>query len=121
MSEEQGALFGVPELAPVDPRRGGAAEAGLRRAIDGADHLIDEDAGLIGAALIAARALDAADRMPDAKRGYLIAQLMRPYQDALAGLRLPAAVEPAGGPRGVPQPGAPVDVASLLGDAFGPS
>jgi hypothetical protein len=100
----------------------GRAETALVKALGAADHLDDIDAGLVGAALVAARALDRAELQPGTKGGYLVAQLLKPYQEALAGLRLPQAIAPAGMPGGVPKPGAvPADLSQLLGDQFGAS
>jgi hypothetical protein len=112
-------LFGLPELSAQPAGGMGRAESALLQALKAADHLDDIDAGLVGAALVAARALDKAELQPGTKGGYLVAQLLKPYQEALAGLRLPAAMLPAGGPAGVPKPGVPDNVAQLLGDAFG--
>lgn len=98
MSEElQEALFGIEGDRPVDPRmmRPGQAERGLstaaRRAhADG--QLIEQDAALLSAAFVAARALDRADRMD--KPAYAVAALLTPYRETLNNLRLPAALDP---------------------------
>lgn len=92
------ALFDVPELLEAAPDRMGQAEAGLWRAIRAghdAGTLLAEDAGMIGAALVSARALDHADRNPNSKSGYLIAALTSPHREVLQALRLPAAVAPS--------------------------
>lgn len=115
----QGELFGVPALSAQPAGGMGRAESALMRALGAADHLDDVDAGLVGAALVAARALDRAELAPGTKGGYLVAQLLKPYQEALAGLRLPQAIVPAGGAAGVPKPGVPDNIASLLGEQFG--
>lgn len=127
MTDEQAALFDVPELAEPEPAAMGRTEAGLYRAIQAgrdAGTLMSEDSGLIGGALVAARGLDAAERGPRGKPGpqpYAIAALLTPYREALHALRLPAAIEPAK-TNGEPRPAAasPADLSSLLGDAFGP-
>lgn len=113
---EPAALFDVPELA-MDPHKRGRAEAGLMHALSKAQHLIDEDAGMIGAALVAARALDAAEKFAGPKTPYAIQAAMPALMDALHSLRLPAAVAPDAGPR-LPAADAP-NTASLLGDLFG--
>jgi hypothetical protein len=127
VSEDQDALFDVPELAEPEPAAMGRTEAGLYRSVQAgreAGTLVAEDAGLIGAALVAARGLDAAERGGRGKPGpqpYAIAALLTPYREALHALRLPAAIEPAktnGDPR--PAAASPADLSSLLGDAFGP-
>jgi hypothetical protein len=93
-------LFDVEELS-VDLRRVGRAEAGLARALrqavdDGV--LVELDGGMIGAALIGARALDRAEALPDKSAVYAIAQCLPPYQKALHALRLPAEVAPVAAP-----------------------
>lgn len=109
------ALFEAPRLPA------GRVEAGLRTSVAAgrdAGTLVDEDEGLIAAAFAAARALDRAETLPDKSAVYAIAQLMRPYQDALNALRLPAALTPA-----TPPAPAPADSHSStpdwLRDAFG--
>jgi hypothetical protein len=94
VSDDGGALFELPELA-VDARAG-RCEAALHRALaagieDGT--VVDVDAGLAAAALVAARALDRADRMD--KPAYAVAALLTPYREALHALRLPAAIAAA--------------------------
>jgi len=113
------ALPGMEEETLAALTKPGQAEEGLRRAIAAgwaAGTLVDEDAGLIGSALVGARALDAADRTPNAKTGYLVAALLTPYRETLAALRLPAAVTPS-------DPRAPAasqtDTPDWLRDAFG--
>lgn len=116
MTAEDGALFGVPELE-VDTAKVGRVEAGLARSIDAGEKagtLVPEDAGLIGAALVAARALDVAER--SSKPAYAVAALLTPYRECLAALRLPAAIAPAA-PR-PPAGGAP-DTPDSLRDLFG--
>lgn len=126
-ADESGALFDVPELA-ADPARLGRVEAAVYAALRaGADAgtVLPEDAGLAAGALVAARALDVADRMmsnpTQAKAaGYLVAQLLTPYREALHALRLPAELTPASPP--APNAGNGQDeLASWLGDAFGPA
>jgi hypothetical protein len=114
-----GSLFEVAELVEAAPERMGQAEAGLWRAIragDEAGTLLPEDAGMIGAALVSARALDHADRNPNSKTGYLIAALTSPHREVLQALRLPAALAPS-------DPRAPKssqsDEPDWLRDAFG--
>lgn len=132
MSEDQGQLFDVPELSAPPPERMGRAEAALYRSVQAgrdAGTLVGEDAALIGASLVAARGLDAAERGGVSKAGtrtgpqpYAIAALLTPYREALHALRLPAAIEPVhttGEPR--PASAVPENLASLLGDQFGAS
>lgn len=115
-------LFDVEEL--VVPHTAGRVEAGLGRALEVAvteGVVVELDAGLVAGALVAARALDRAEGLPDKSAVYAVAQLMRPYQDALHALRLPAEVAPTAGPR-LPDTAAGADgPPSWLGDAFGPS
>lgn len=66
----------------------GRAELGLEAAITAASHLGARDSALVGGARVAARALDNAERIGGLKGGYLVAQLLRPYQDALEALAL---------------------------------
>lgn len=118
--DDEGTLFGVDELVE-DAHRAGPAEAGLRAALERArtDGIVTVlDAGAIGAALLAARALDRADRLPSKTAVYAIAQSLTPYRELLHALRLPAAIAPGG----VPLPTADVDgsgVPSWLSDEFG--
>jgi hypothetical protein len=117
MDADQGALFGVPELV-VDVGKVGRVEAGLSRAIAAAEadgRLVAEDAGLIGAALVAARALDVAER--SAKPAYAVAALLAPYRDCLHALRLPAAIAPA--PPAPAGPKSSGEAPEWLRDAFG--
>jgi hypothetical protein len=85
--------------------------------------LIAADAGLIGAALIAARALDRADKPLGAgnvKDGYLVAQLLTPYRETLNALRLPVALTPATPPAPAPDAGnGQTGTPDWLRDAFG--
>lgn len=123
MSEDaaQGGLFGVTELAPL--RNAGRAEAGLGAALAAAAAegvILQLDGGLVAAALVAARALDRAEALPDKSAVYAVAQLLPPFQKALHGLRLPAEVAPVATPR-TPEPAPDAsDRPSWLGDAFGP-
>jgi hypothetical protein len=108
-------LFAVPA------RPAGRVETGLRTAVDAgqtAGTLVAEDAGLIAAAFVAARALDRAETLPDKSAVYAVAQLMRPFQDALNALRLPAALAPAAPPAPSPAEGQS-GVPSWVSDAFG--
>jgi len=112
-------LFDVEELIEARPEHMGQAEAGLWRAIRAgheAGTLLPEDAGMIGAALVSARALDHADRNPNSKTGYLIAALTSPHREVLQALRLPAALTPSD-PR--PAAAGQTDLSKLLGDSFG--
>jgi len=114
-----GGLFDVPELLESKPEHMGQAEAGLWRAIragNEAGTLLPEDAGMIGAALVSARALDHADRYPNSKTGYLIAALTSPHREVLQALRLPAALTPSD-PR--PAGKSQTDLSEVLGDHFG--
>ena len=117
---DEGALFGVDELH-VDKRRAGRAEAGLMHALERAveDGIVtDLDAGAVGAALIAARALDRAEGLPDKTAVYAIAQSLTPYREMLHALRLPTAIAPGG----VPLPtttDSQTGVPSWLSDEFG--
>lgn len=114
-ADEQG-LFDVDEV-PRPPGSIGRVEGGLMRAVKAgqeAGTLVEEDLGLIGAALVGARALDAAERM--AKPAYAVAALLTPFRECLAALRLPAAVTPAAGR--VPTSDAS-DAPDWMRDAFG--
>jgi len=116
-------LWGVDELAAPLPnaRR---AEAGLHAAlVKAADDgvLLELDAGLVAGALIAARALDRAEALPDKTAVYAIAQLLPPFQKALHGLGLPVERSPAGEGR-LPDPAATGGSApDWLSDGLGPS
>jgi len=113
------ALFDVAP-SPAAPTGPGRVELELDKALKAAwerQTLIDEDRGLIGGALAAARAIDNAERIGGLKGGYLIAQALTPYREALHALRLPAAVNPAEQPRGAAA--APSAVPDWLGDQFG--
>lgn len=114
--EDGGALFDLPELT-VD-RRAGRCEVSLHHALaagiaDGT--VVGVDAGLAAAALVAARALDRADRMD--KAAYAVAALLTPYREALHALRLPAAIGPA--PAALPTPEGQSGAPDWLRDAFG--
>lgn len=112
------ALFDVPATST----RAGVVERMFRQAVAAAQRshvLVDEDLALIGGALTAAQALDTASQVGGLKGGYLVAQLLTPYREALAALRLPAEVAPADQPRPPAPGGADAELASLLGDHFG--
>lgn len=114
------ALFDVPEIE-TDPDEMGPVEAATLRSIAaGIDAAIlsEVDAGMSAGALLAARNLDKADRLPPKSAVYAVAQLMRPYQDALHALRLPAALSPASVPT-MAEPEAGSSLKDLLGDTFG--
>lgn len=115
---DRDALFDVPELLAV-PHRIGRAESGLIRALRAGQEaglLLPEDSGLIGAALVGARQLDAIDGNPSMKTIYAYAAAATPYRETLQALRLPAALAPSD-PR--PPAGSQQDTPSWLGDAFG--
>jgi hypothetical protein len=112
------ALFAADDVAALR-HRPGVVEAGLTAAVEAAvaaGTLVAEDRGMIGAAMVAARKLDAADRMADKAGGYLVAQLLTPYRETLQALRLPAALAPVTAP---PPTGGQTDPADWLRDAFG--
>jgi hypothetical protein len=112
---EAAGLFAVPARAAgrVEQALGVSVAAGRD-----AGTLVAEDEGLIAAAFVAARALDRAETLPDKSAVYAVAQLMRPYQDALNALRLPAALAPATPP--APEPGnGRSGLEDLLRDSFG--
>lgn len=122
VDEDQGAaLFTLDELVALDDGRPpGRVEAALAKAVaagQAAGTLVAEDLGLIGSALVGAKALDRAELLPPGKSVYAVAQLLTPYRETLAALRLPAAVTPADGPR-PPAAGGEVG-ADLLRDLFG--
>lgn len=126
MTDTQGGLFEVPELAPLPSA--GRAEAGLMlalRAAQDAELLQEVDGGLVAGALIAARALDGAETIRDNKdRAYAVTALLPPYQKALHGLGIPLERAPAGGPAApVPTPGGSGRPSWLgaVSDEFGPS
>jgi hypothetical protein len=104
VTADQPGLFGVEELTSLPNAR--RAEAGLLRALEAAAEsciIGPADAGLVAAALVAARALDGAEAIRDPKdRAYAVTALMPPYQKALHGLRLPAEVTPASVPAEAP-------------------
>lgn len=116
------ALFEVEELER--PLGNGRVEAGTHRAIVEAEKLgklLPEHAGLVAAALAAARTLDRAERLPDKSAVYAVPQIMRPYQDAMHALGLPqevAAVPAAGARLPAESQG---QGASWLSDELGPS
>lgn len=115
---EQAPLFDVPELAS-DPAAAGPAEAGLVRAVAKGQEtglLVEEDLGMIGGALVVARALDAAHAIGGKSGGYMAAQLATPFREMLTALRLPAAVAPV--PARGPAP-ASDDAPDWLRDTFG--
>jgi hypothetical protein len=112
-------LFDVPELR-LDAGRRGRVEAGLMRALEAADaagKLIPEDGGMIGAALVAARALDHAEQFASAKTAYAIQAAMPSYMEALHALRLPVKVAPV--PAAASAQVSQTDPSDWLGDAFG--
>jgi hypothetical protein len=125
VTEENGqeVLWGVPELAAPLPnaRR---TEAGLHAALRAAQEggqLLEIDAGLVGGALVAARAMDRAEALPDKTAVYAIAQLLPAYQKALHGLGLPVERAPAGeGRLPDPTPAGPSQQ-DWLSDGLGPS
>ena len=84
--DEAPGLFTLESAVP--PGGIGRAEQGLEAAITAASHLGARDSALVGGARVAARALDNAERIGGLKGGYLVAQLLRPYQDALEALAL---------------------------------
>lgn len=97
--EGQGELFGIPDARSRFDAEPGQAEHGLRLAATtahDAGQLIEQDAALLSAAFIAARALDRADRMD--KPAYAVAALLTPYRETLNNLRLPAALDPVAAP-----------------------
>lgn len=113
------ALFDIPELR-LDAGKRGRCEAGLMRALAAAQDdgkLLPEDAGMIGAALVAARALDQAEKFSGPKTPYAIQAAMPSYMEALHALRLPVKVAP------VPAPAVPTtaatDTSDWFRDAFG--
>lgn len=109
------ALFAEPS------RPAGRVETGTRTAVAAgrdAGTLVAEDNGMIEAALLAARALDRAETLPDKSAVYAIAQLLRPYQDAMHSLRLPTALTPATPPTPEPTNGR-TGLEELLRDSFG--
>lgn len=122
MDDAQGALFGVAELAALP--NAGRAEAGLAKALEDAHSariIGPTDAGLVAAALIAARALDHAETIASAKdRAYAVTALLPPFQKALHGLRMPAEVTPANVPADPNPAGAAATSGDWLGDALGP-
>jgi hypothetical protein len=120
VTENQGGLFDVPELAALPNAR--RVEAGLMLALRNAPHVLEADGGLVGGALVAARALDEAETIVNPKdRAYAVTALLPPYQKALHGLGLPLERSPVGAPP-VPVPTSEGSAApSWLRDEFGPS
>jgi hypothetical protein len=80
--------------------------------------MLEEDLGMIGAALVIARALDAAHAIGGKSGGYMAAQLATPYREMLTALRLPAPVAPMPIPARGPAASA-VDAPDWMRDAFG--
>jgi hypothetical protein len=117
MTTDDGALFDVPELRLE--QRAGRAERALHAAAAAGERdgtLLPTDAALLAAALFAARALDEADRVGGIKGGYLIAQSLTGYREALHALRLPTAIAPGA----VPLPtGKQSGTPSWVSDTFG--
>jgi hypothetical protein len=118
-------LFDVAEVvAPARPGEVGRAERGLRRALEAgavSGVLREEDLGMIGAALVAARALDDAERWAGSKGGgpYAVAAVLTPYREVLQALRLPAATVPEEAGSAPVPPDGQGGTPSWLGDAFG--
>lgn len=109
-------LFDVEELKPLPNAR--RAEAGLMFALEeaaGAGRLDTTTAGLVGGALIAARALDRAEALPEKTAVYAVAQLLPPFQRALEGLGLTVDQARPAGDTTPPAAGAP----SWVSDEFG--
>lgn len=123
VTADDGALFDVAELR-LDPARRGRAEAGLMRALSAATSLSAECAGMVGAALVAARALDQAEAYPGPKTPYAVQAVMPSLIDALQALGLPARVAPTQVhamevPEGAAESGN--SAPDWLSDALGPS
>jgi len=100
VTEDQGGLFEVPELAgpPRARRNEEAVHAALAAGIR--DKLVrDVDGGLAATALSLARALDRAEALPDKSAVYAVAQVAPQLQKALHGLGLPLEAAPVGGAR----------------------
>jgi hypothetical protein len=100
----------------------GRVELALQRSLEAAKTsgaLIDTDEGLAAGALVAARALDRAEALPDKSSVYAIAQLMRPYQDALHALGLPVERAPVPAPTAVADRNGQSSGDDLLRDLFG--
>lgn len=121
-TEQPPALFDVPELAPLPNAR--RAEAGLAKALAAAAEaqlVQDVDAALVGAAFVAARALDRAEGLRDDKAAvYAIAQATPPYQSLLHALGLPVQRAPVAAPP-VSAPTEPSSgVPDWLGEQLGP-
>ena len=117
MTADDGALFSEDDL----PHKMGRVEAGTLRAITaGLEQAIigDTDAGMAEAALLAARTLDRCETLPDKTAVYAIAQNLRPFQDAMHALRLPAELSPAAVPS-QPAENSQAGTPDWLRDAFG--
>lgn len=117
MSTDHDGLF--PAAGLYTP---GRVELALQRSLEAAKAggaLIDTDEGLAAGALVAARALDRAEALPDKSSVYAIAQLMRPYQDALHALGLPVERAPVPAPAAVAERAGHTPGADLLRDLFG--
>lgn len=119
-ADDAPALFDLADAAPPGGRAGrverlllAAIEAGRAAGV-----LIPEDQGMIGGALAGARGLDQAEAL--GPRGvYAVAQLLNPYREALAALRLPAAVAPAAVPAAGSTPHEGAGLPEWLSDGFG--
>lgn len=122
MTETQAGLFDVPELAALP--NAGRAEAGVSKALEAAASAAiigPTDAGLVAAALVAARALDEAETIRGAKdRAYAVTALLPPLQRALHGLRIPAEVTPADVPPDPAPTGSGAGAPDWLSDELGP-
>lgn len=117
----QGGLFEVEELAPL--RNAGRAEAGAMLALEAAarEKLVrDVDGGLVAAVLVAARALDRAEALPDKAAVYAVAMVLPQLQKALHGLGLPLEPAPVGGTRLPASDGAGEEGPSWLRDVGTP-
>lgn len=111
-------LFDVPELVPLAGAR--RCEAGLYAAVAAGetDKTLDaRDGALVGAALVAARALDAADTAGGPKSAYAVAALLTAYRETLHALRLPAALSPSDVPGPTGAGSTPQWARDLLGTA----
>lgn len=92
--EAQLGLFDVDEKAPAGGK--GRTEQLLDKAVawgEVSGPLEQQDAGLVGGARVAARALDAAEGLGGKASVYAVSALLTPYRELLAALRLPAPVE----------------------------
>jgi hypothetical protein len=118
-------LFDVTELA-VDAaaqRRVGRAEAGLMRALAAAQEdgmLLPVHAGVAGAALVAARALDQAEAHGGPKTPYAVQAAMPSLLEACWALGIPVKVSPVpSASKPLPAPEPADDRPDWLRDAFG--